>query len=281
MKIFGQLFLIIIGSLLIITVEARPSNTVDKKDISNEIYLPLNEIQLLSKEKQEELSPLLKAIFSADFKGMNCTGTYISNEGHFITADHCIQGCFDLGEDWLDYVEYKDFEDSNFKTRPRGNEYFVFKRFRTEKIRDNLFCKVKVNGKEEVANLIVAGKGRLYPYYPKSLKSKLLKEKYNEFQLKGVWAASDFAILQLISKPRTECLPLGDREPMINEKLKTISYTCISTPSKPNNNSGDIPLYTEGVHANERFFPGESKKMLTDGTTPPNVFWSNLGAVQK
>ena len=210
---------------------------------------------------------------------MNCTGTYISNEGHFITADHCIQACFTFGEDWQTYIDYQSFEDREvFKPKPgpKQPDYFVLKRFRTEKIRDKYFCDVKVNGVMKKANLIAAGKGRLFPYSQGELYSEKLKQQYRTLLENGVWAASDFAILQLVEKPQTPCMPLGNRKPAPGEKLRVVSYTCVPTPSRPQNPEGDVALYSEGIPAVPEFFTGQSKEMLTDGSTPPNTFWSNL-----
>lgn len=247
------------------------------------IFLPLTEPSALAAEKQKEIAPLLPAVFSADFDKMNCTGTYISNQGHFLTADHCIQSCFALGADWEKYVEYISYEDPDMISTSGGYqhpEYFVFKRFRTDAIkRDNIHCEVKINGVKKTARLVAAGKGRLFPYSPDRLKSPKLRSQYRELQDQGVWAASDFAVLQLIDQPKTQCLPLGSRAPEIGEKLRAISYTCISAHSQPQNPGGDVPFYTEGIVATPDFYVGQNgRDMLTDGSTPKNTFWSNLAA---
>jgi len=244
-----------------------------------EIYQPLTEISLLPKDKQESIASLLPAIFSADFEGSNCTGTFISHEGHLLTADHCIQSCFKFdGETWEDYIEYRLYEDPSILKAPKTLDYFTFKRFRAEKIRDKYLCDVRINGQMKKANLIVSGKGRLFPYSLGELQSKNLKDQYKTLLSKGIWAASDFAILQLTEKPKTACIPLGKREPRPMEQLRAVSYTCIPTPLHPDNRNGDVPLYTEGILATPDFFTRESAAELTNGSTPNNTFWSNLAA---
>src|SRR5690606_5773788 len=55
---------------------------------------PLTKIETLPGNTRSTLKPALEAAFGFRLDdGVDCTGTYVSRSGHFITALHCIADC--------------------------------------------------------------------------------------------------------------------------------------------------------------------------------------------
>lgn len=269
--------------------------------VSGANYLPLTEPQNLSAFKQLEIAPLLAATFHANFANGNCTGTYISNEGHFITADHCIKGCFDFGKEFEDNMDVQIFkknpdmltrfytfkdkdgkkylESKTFSDEDMPHQSFTFQRYLPEMTSGKVLCDVEVNGERKRARLVVFGNGNLNPYKIKNFESAKIETLYRNFEKSGVgWPTSDFAILQMIDKPKTECMQLGVRPPEDNEKLKAISYTCIATSSRPSNYSGEVALYTEGILATADMFKSADEKNSYTPKNYGNMLHSNIDA---
>lgn len=216
----------------------------------NEIYFPLTKVEELSTSKKQALQRLLDVSFWAEFEGMSCSGTFINNQGMFLTADHCIKSCF-LDENDDQYTEYK-----SFSRRDIGQaQWLNFRRFYPKLIPENITCETVVNGEIKHSRLVVASKGRLNPYFPKQLEAPDLIAKYKEFVESGAgWPTGDFAILELKDKPKTNCLQLGNRLPQQGELIQSISFPLMNSEKR-------IPFYSSGIWLEEE--KGEPNSFIT------------------
>ncbi|MGE3973166.1 MAG: hypothetical protein AB7F59_01420, partial [Bdellovibrionales bacterium] len=199
------------GLFICLTFFAIGNRTLANSNSQDQTFLPLVEFIKLESEHQKRAKSIFEASFSADFPNMNCTGTFISNEGHFLTADHCIQSCFKFGDnDFEKYVEYEAIRGPNLEFGQQ--QWLSLRSFKNEVVTDKILCELEVNGEKKKARLIAAGKGAVQPFSPLYLKELL--PKYKEYESKGIgWPSSDFAVLQLIEKPQTPCLHMGNRWP--------------------------------------------------------------------
>lgn len=214
---------------------------------------PMARFDDLPTEKKNELKLAREATFSIQ-KPTGCTGTFISNDGHFITAHHCIKRCLRFGADWQQYLRHTSYKDANFPAHggramsPHGSqpEYFTLREWMVEKIQEKIVCHIAINGRQqEEAKLIALGKGELWPYFRSQLRSPMLNEQYKSLTKLGFGGASDFAILQLKSHRRTNCLNFASQRPVINEAVHTLSFPR-SDPSEVENFGGKTLIYSSG-----------------------------------
>tara|TARA_B110001454_G_scaffold10218_1_gene9647 strand:+ start:218 stop:1138 length:921 start_codon:yes stop_codon:yes gene_type:complete len=220
----------------------------------SETHFPLTMVNELSAAKKQGLQKLLNVSFGAEFDGFSCSGTFINNQGMFLTADHCIKSCF-LGENDDQYTDYR-----SFNRRDLGPaQWLNFRRFYPNRVPENITCETVINGETKKSKLVVASNGRLNPYFPKQLEAPDLIEKYKEFVESGAgWPTGDFAILELTDKPKTNCLQLGNRLPSKGETIQSISFPLMNLNER-------IPFYSSGV-------------LLDEEKSEPNSFVSTVDA---
>lgn len=220
----------------------------------NEAHFPLTKVNELSEEKKQGLQKMLNVSFWAKFDDMSCSGTFINNQGMFLTADHCIKSCF-VDENDDQYTEFKSFHRRDLGPA----QWLNFRRLYPKLIPENITCETIINGESKSSRLIVASKGRLNPYFPKQLIAPDLIARYREFVDSGAgWPTGDFAILELTDKPKTNCLQLDNRLPRKDELIRSISFPLLILDKR-------IPFYSSGF-------------LLDEEKSEPNSFVTTVDA---
>jgi len=197
----------------------------------------LTPIDQLGEKHLTFLQPALDASFGFRLDpGVNCTGTYISDKGHFITALHCISAC--LAKSGA-LVRERALP-GHFTLRP------TFKVSVDEVRLKDITCKGKIGNKDvEVTVIATGGKGWLEPKNSLAAFSKRFPEEYKELVDEGFEHSADYAVLQVVNtKPKT-CLPLVSVDVSEGETLHAVSFPCLKRDEL--RTSGQTPLYTSGV----------------------------------
>lgn len=199
----------------------------------------------MSSQDQAALSKIFSATFSSDFGSMNCTSTFISNDGMFITAAHCLQKC----QQDDPRLEEND-EDVQKQTSRLFSKKDSYLRINWREKKGTKTCELKVNGANPVkAKLLFSGTGNLWPFFPSKKqydisKDSALLKKWQSLVVQGYGIGGDYAILQLEGKPKTQCLNLSEESAIEQESQHTISYPCIGD----NDPQSLTPYYVKGAN---------------------------------
>lgn len=204
----------------------------------------------LSQVEQARLASARKASFALDFKGSNCSGTYISSEGHILTAAHCVESCiydalmekgFDMYADSeKNLVYHVDTGPEGIKSYPLAEyrqllistdtndddlKYIQTKHYNTE-IFKGLKCNARIDGEEVELSYVGGGVGELFPflYKEKYIQTPALKSLWKKFNSMGLGSGGDFSVLK-VKKTNTACLEFSSNDPRPSEKLEALSST--------------------------------------------------------
>ena len=218
----------------IVLASAKKSAHHHKAEVPERVLTP---VRKLASVEQTEIAPASKASFHYRLQpGVDCTGTYISNKGHFLTALHCVAGCL---------AKHRAIQRSHASDEPvkvvRGREIYTdLMTVDEDKIDEGLECPVSIGNRKLTAKIILTGgKGWLAPKDTIADFAKRFPEDHKALLAQGYEHGFDFAILQVESLKTSACLPLARRAPAQGEKLAAISYSCLNRDD----------LYTDGKTA--------------------------------
>ncbi len=198
----------------------------------------LTPLKSLNEKQFSFLRPALEASFGFRLNpGVNCTGTFISDNGHFITALHCISACLRK----IGALEREPAFPGRISLRPTYkvsvDELFL---------KSNPVCKGKLGDKEvDVVVIATGGKGWLEPRNGLAALSKASPDDYKELVDDGFEHGADYAVLQIPGLKPKACLPLTDNEIADGEILHAVSYPCVKRNGVQY--TGGTPLYTSGA----------------------------------
>ncbi len=240
----------------------------------------------LNQSKKDKFDNFRKATFSFDNidkngkRGFSCSGTYISDSGHILTALHCVRSCIwsnleavkkEQGESWFDFnnkntiyhsvqgvkksIYDAEIDHENDPTYLRTVKVSTFDLL--PETFKGLKCNMLINSNKVEVELLGAGNGHLWPYFPNRLDNEDEKKLWRSLVQQGYGASGDFALLKEI-KPRKSisCISITDEELRKGERLHTLSNTC----SKKNKRDGSTVFYDEGIEATNKFSKYDSFK---------------------
>jgi V8-like Glu-specific endopeptidase len=178
-----------------------------------------------------------KAVFQARFADHpfitgSCSATYISNEGHFITALHCIRHC-------IEKHEASPYILADIRT-PSGKLIDALVPVLPDRLM-NKTCTMRFGETEErEAEVIAFGPGFtfdtsgpvqwLVPMLRDSTKTENIQKALFSVS-SGIVGNLDFAILKFKDSPKTECLPFSQKK---EEDLANLSVWSMAYPAKTN-----------------------------------------------
>ena len=242
---------------------------------SSHAHSKLTPFTELPEVEQKRLKKLRRASFALDFKNKKCSGTYISNEGHLITANHCLGGClenelvkqgFDPRLDNEKNLIYHVAENNNNISSYNQNDFrnYLIKSNRSDdKLKyiqtksttqslAGLKCRARINGEEVILSSVAGGNGDVYPFlYDKRLDSSPpLKTLWRDYNISGHGAGGDFSVLK-VEKENTPCLQLSMQDARNGEKLETLSSTLRRGYMHTSERNGQLIFYSSGNEATD------------------------------
>lgn len=172
----------------------------------------------LSDKAQSEYEKAYRAQFKITVhKGSRCTGTFISNEGHGITAAHCVESCMPIPtleeiKKWPVDVVLKDGKMSRHAVSAYPWTY-------PKK------CTAFIDGVEKEIEILSGPKGMLSNKVPfdivrkfrqylnlTSPETKAYKNLWSE-AFRDDWGfGADFAIFKVLKTSKTDCLQVSEKE---------------------------------------------------------------------
>ena len=96
-----------------------------------------------------------------------------------------------------------------------------------------------------------AGKGELSPFFKHSIQDKKYFDKWESYVAKGYGPTADFALLREITDKKTPCVQVSREEVLRNEKLHTLSSTCMKNYQYDSERNGLHVFYSEGMEVTE------------------------------
>ncbi len=188
--------------------------------------------------------------------GVNCTGTFISNTGHLLTALHCVASCLQRSgaverslalEEPVKFEAYRSTANGPIKTR----KVYAYKySVDDERLSANdLICPGLLGSRRQDFKIVLAGgKGWLSPKNALAEFSKREPAAYRSLLDEGYEHDTDFAVLQATGYKNKSCLSLAPEGPAENEKLQAIAYACVDRAEIKT--EGHTPLYSRGRKTN-------------------------------
>lgn len=213
---------------------------------------PLTSLRALSQEKREAIRPLIDASFHFRMQpGIDCTGTYISESGHFLTALHCIAGCLAknhalASERASDEPLYRTKITHRHSGETTFEDFFVRKiTVDDDRVDEGVECPARVGQKQvQMKVIMTGGKGWLAPKDKLALFSKKFPDDYKALLEDGYEHRGDFAIVQVQDQKSPACLSLTERAPEVGKPLQAVSFPCLRRGSL--DVDGTVPLFTSG-----------------------------------
>ena len=215
------------------------------------------EVNALQAPERQRLAPVLDAAFHFRLDaGVDCTGTFISNTGHFITARHCITGCLlktgviekEMAiSDPTDQVKVILGRDGIWRVR----DLYTYKMtVEEDRVADgDVNCPGTLGAKHVDFKVILSGgRGWLVPSKTLASFSKKYPEEYSALLDDGYEHSGDFAVLQVMDGNKasaSKCLALSRTGPLRGQALEAVSYPCLHRDEL--STQGLTPLYTTGT----------------------------------
>ena len=197
--------------------------------------------ELKTKAREENYHAALSSFHYRLNPGVDCTGTFISNRAHFLTALHCIAGCLAKNH----AIERTHAVEDPVAT-VRGREIFTdLMTVDEEKIDEGVSCPMQIGKRKVNAKIILTGgKGWFFPKDSLAAFAKKYPEDHQALLDSGYEHGYDFAILQIESATTPNCLTLAQQAPSTGEPLKSISFSCVDR--NDTYFDGKVPLFTSG-----------------------------------
>lgn len=156
--------------------------------------------------------------------GVNCTGTFISETGHFLTALHCISACLIKHRAIVKSIATD--EPLNLPTGRRGHAYLMT--VNDDRVDEGLECAGHLNGKPFTATVVMTGgKGWITPKARVPALAKQAADEYRKLLDDGYEHDFDFAVLKTSRPLNAGCLPLSEQIPAVGDTLRAIPYACV------------------------------------------------------
>ena len=236
---------------------------------------PFVDAKTMTKKMRDKLKPALDASFNFRLDGgVDCTGTYISSSGHFLTALHCVTSCLARGGALRRTLAHEEpVKELRRPASEDGEEaksvgiYAYRVTVSDDRVDDGITCKGRVGDrKTDLRVVLTGGKGWLTPKDTLAEFSRRFPAAYKELLDQGYEHGYDFAILHddgvSMSLANPTCVQLAETAPATNEALHSISYACLSRDGL--SAIGQTPLYTsgkktEGIRSSELFKRNKGK----------------------
>ncbi len=245
MNIFALILTILLSQMILLEANAET--------------IMLTRWDRLSTEKQDSLSKIRKATFAFDMGRKLCSGTFISNTGHIITARHCLDDCADASTtiNMLWHTKGPDGQMTNFTQAQfadhlaRGGSNQFFSSMIADRSLKGTTCEARINGKLVKLVYLGGGRGPLWPFSPDKLPSKDLEPGWLQFVSQGYGPGGDFAVFKAdISS--TPCLPLSKTSVKLGEQLRVLSATMEIGYSSKEERLGQTAFFSEGPESSAR-----------------------------
>jgi len=217
---------------------------------------------------EESVKAKYEKAYKAQFKirvseGTRCTGSYISNEGHGLTASHCIKNCMsDSSSDLTRWPVEGLF--NRYVVEPNGGMAMAMSES-THKVTAYNWsypkeCSAVIDGETKQIQVLAGTKGRLVEHMPIDVvfyfkqyyfitqeEIDIYKQKWLESFYDGWGMGADFAIFKLIDELEepTDCLEVSKADRFSGEHY-SLSYPGRTSISSRENNE-DLYLSTGDV----------------------------------
>jgi hypothetical protein len=238
--------------------------------------LQLTSLPSLTLNEQSHLRSAISASFHFRLEdGVDCTGTYISSSGHFITARHCVNKC--LAKNQALTRELAIAEPTGQMKIGRSKDGAVLVRpvhtFKVtvddDRVNDGIDCPGILNQQRVNMRIVLTGgKGWLSPSNSLASFSKLFPDEYQELLNDGYEHLGDFAILQVLGAKNSACLNFSVKAPAVGRNVQAVSYPCLERPTFLA--SGETALYTRGSRTTG-FKESDYYKSIGEAKIPFNI----------
>jgi hypothetical protein len=161
-------------------------------------------------------------VIKIEASGGTCTGTYISDEGHILTARHCIHGCL-IAQGFVQ--ETPLFPEYGWRSPKLYQQNRV------------AHCPVQLDGQEVEVQVLSSGPGFMIPSEQASL-ALYDREIHQNFLEQGFLHNGDYALLKVDSLPRNKKCRSMARQPILNgDPVHYFGYPSASTGRPQGRNS--------------------------------------------
>lgn len=160
--------------------------------------------------------------------GISCTGTFISDKGHFLTALHCVAACLARHK----ALTRSRAADEPILTSSGRKLYPSLVTVNEDRLDEGIECPGTIGTNNIQAKIVLTGgKGWFSPKEAVTEFAKHNPEDYEKLLSDGYEHGYDFAILQTDLPKSAGCLSLAESAPKVGERLHTISYACLNRPN--------------------------------------------------
>lgn len=237
-------------------------------------FIPQRSWQELSVAEKADLASVRAAALTLDFVGSNCSGTFISRDGHILTASHCIDSALRKAREKKlsqkgqssknDFLLIYELKDGTIKSGSvdQFRDDLVSKQANQDRLGlqesdvellQGLKLEARVNGRLRTLTYLGGGLGDLAPFFqPKKegTSAGLINEWIKRAKL-GYGPAGDFALLKA-DLVQTPCLPLSKSSAIEDETIHALSATLKEGYSYKDERKGQTAFYSFGPDVTER-----------------------------
>ncbi len=159
----------------------------------------------------------------------HCTGTRVSNQGHILTARHCLNACL-IQSDSIRAEAL--FPEEGWRS---PNLYH----FTDER---DVHCEAEINGVPKVFEVLAASTGFMTPSEQGSL-SLYASELHQRFLDSGYFHNGDFALIKVAEFESSRCLQVSDQELSLSAPVHYFGYPGDSSGRPERRNSDGESFY--------------------------------------
>ncbi len=179
-----------------------------------------------------DLEAIKSTIFYLESNSGRCTASLISDQGHFLTARHCLQRCL--------------IPNGVFKWAPESTNGTQFYTLDPSKL-GHATCDVKLNGKPANVSIEATSLGFILKMDERSFQT-LDPELFKTMVQNGFTSEGDFVIFKSeLYKDNKKCLNLVN-EASVLQKHNVLSYPSKTYRTKGNNSDGESLFFSSGEY---------------------------------
>lgn len=201
-----------------------------------------------SLSKAQSLREAIPAVFLLESSSGRCTATFISNQGHFLTARHCLQRCL------LEAGVFK------FTGAPGGLSYLSLE----ASAYGQKSCVVQLNHQAREAVVVATSEGFISKMDERGFQA-YNPDQFEEKVQRGFTFKGDFVIAQLREQASTVCLKLQENLPQVNEPVLNLAYPSETFRADGFDSDGKSLYWSRGL----RVEGIEQNSCLRDTEVPP------------
>lgn len=181
-------------------------------------------------DKSPELLHHRSAVHSLKNDNGDCTATTISDQGHILTARHCVTKCLIRSRYFTAKVEQgvlNYFERDDSKTQPSE-------------------CPATIDGQNVTIQIEITSPGLIFSFDEPGFKS-IAGELYRDMAARGYTSQGDFAIFKIKGASPSPCMGLSSTPARPGETQRTLGYPSQTFRPDGHNSDGVGLFYSKGT----------------------------------